>query len=335
MGAGAFVVNETSPQYLQVANAVSTLAGLTDVAQTGAPTNGHVLKYSSSNTTYYFAAESGGGGGTDTLARTGITSTNTALRTLISDRLQVANAVSTLAGLTDVAKVTPTNGHVLKYSSSNTTYYFAAESGGGGTSPAVTGISPSTIAPSTSTQVTITGTDFASVPIVNAINGSTGAIITPTAVTYTNATTLVATFNISTKASYYIRVENATGLAGRSSSAVLTVSDAPTWTTSAGSIGTIGAGSTVDLTAIGTSDSTVSVSETTSVLTNNSDTPASTMNLTLNSSNGNITGTAPSPSSSTTYNFTLRLTDAESQTADRSFSITVTAGIQEGAQFIP
>ena len=116
---------------------------------------------------------------------------------------------------------------------------------------------------------------------------------------------------------------------------MLTVSDAPTWTTSAGSLGTIGGGSTVDLTTIGTSDSTVSVSETTSVLTNNSDTPASTMNLTLNSSNGNITGTAPSPNSSTTYNFTLRLTDAESQTADRSFSITVTAGISESAQFIP
>ena len=39
---------------------------------------------------------------------------------------------STLASLTDVAQVTPTDGHVLKYSSSNTTYYFAAESGGGG-----------------------------------------------------------------------------------------------------------------------------------------------------------------------------------------------------------
>ena len=94
-------------------------------------------------------------------------------------------------------------------------------------------------------------------------------------------------------------------------------------------------GSSVNLTAIGTSDSTVSVSETTSVLTGNSDTPASTMNLTLNSSNGNITGTAPSPSSSTTYNFTLRLTDAESQTADRAFSITVQGGIEQSGQFIP
>jgi len=50
---------------------------------------------------------------------------------LINDRLQVANAITTLAGLSDVAQVTPTDGHVLKYSSGNTTYYFAAESGGG------------------------------------------------------------------------------------------------------------------------------------------------------------------------------------------------------------
>ena len=329
MGAGAFVVNETSPQYLQVANAVSTLAGLTDVAQTGAPTNGHVLKYSSSNTTYYFAAESGGGG-TDTLARTGITSTNTALRTLISDRLQVANAVSTLAGLTDVAKVTPTNGHVLKYSSSNTTYYFAAESGGGGTSPAVSSISPSTVPTSTSTAVTITGTDFAAVPIVNAINSSTGAIITPSAVSFTSSTSITATFNISTTGTYYIRVENATGLAGRSSSAVMTVSDAPTWTTAAGEILQVTSGGSVSTSVAGSSDSTVAYSETTSVLTSNSDTPGSTMNLTLNSSTGAITGTAPTPTNETVYNFTLRLTDAESQTADRAFSIRVLTGINAG-----
>lgn len=62
---------------------------------------------------------------------TNLTSTNTALRTLISDRLQVANAVTTLAALTDVSQTTPTDGHVLKYASANTTYYFAAESGGG------------------------------------------------------------------------------------------------------------------------------------------------------------------------------------------------------------
>ena len=56
------------------------------------------------------------------------------------------------------------------------------------------------------------------------------------------------------------------------------------------------------------------------------------MNLSL-ASNGNITGTAPSPTSGTTYNFTLRATDAEGQTVDRAFSITVTVGASGGALF--
>jgi hypothetical protein len=59
------------------------------------------------------------------------------------------------------------------------------------------------------------------------------------------------------------------------------------------------------------------------------------MNLTLNSSTGAITGTAPSPTTNTTYNFTLRLTDAESQTTDRAFSITVSTGATGGGQFTP
>jgi len=57
------------------------------------------------------------------------------------------------------------------------------------------------------------------------------------------------------------------------------------------------------------------------------------MNLTLNSSTGAITGTAPSPTNETTYNFTLRATDAESQTADRAFSITISVGMNNSAQF--
>ena len=102
------------------------------------------------------------------------------------------------------------------------------------------------------------------------------------------------------------------------------------WTTSAGSLGSVSAGDTVNLSVAATSDSTVAYSETTSVLTSNANTPAGTMNLSLNSSTGAITGTAPSPTSETTYNFTLRATDNESQTADRAFSITVSVGINNG-----
>ena len=188
------------------------------------------------------------------------------------------------------------------------------------------------IEPDTNSAVTISGTNFISVPIVEAINDSTGQIYRAVAVTWTNSTTLSATFNVP-NADYYVRVENNDGYAVRSSTAILSSSSAPTWSTASGSIGSVSAGSTVSLSVSATSDSTVSYSETTSVLTSNADTPASTMNLSLNSSTGAITGTAPEPTGDTTYSFTLRATDGESQTADRNFSITVSVGINNGGQF--
>ncbi len=188
------------------------------------------------------------------------------------------------------------------------------------------------VEPDTNSAVTINGTNFISVPIVEAINDSTGQIHRAVAVTWTNSTTLSATFNVP-NADYYVRVENNDGYAVRSSTAILSSSSAPTWSTASGSIGTVSAGSSVSLSVSATSDSTVAYSETTSVLTSDSDTPASTMNLSLNSSTGAITGTAPEPTSDTTYNFTLRATDDESQTADRNFSITVSVGINNGGQF--
>ena len=188
------------------------------------------------------------------------------------------------------------------------------------------------VAPSTSTAVTIAGTNFVSVPIVEAINSSTGAITRASAVSFTSATSLQVNVTLAS-GNYFIRVENNDGNAVRSSSAILSASASPTFSTSAGSIGTVAAGSSVSLSVAASSDSTVAFSETTSVLTSNSNTPAATMNLTLNSSTGAITGTAPSPTSDTTYTFTIRATDAESQTADREFSITVSVGINNSGQF--
>ena len=191
------------------------------------------------------------------------------------------------------------------------------------------------VAPSTSTQITIAGTNFVSVPIVEAINSSTGAITRATAVTFTSATSINATFTLAS-ASYFIRVENNDGNAVRSSSAILSASASPTFSTSAGSIGTVSAASSVSLSVAASSDSTISFSEVTSggnVLTGTSDTPATTMSLTLNSSTGAITGTAPSPTGDTTYSFTIRASDQESQTADRDFSITVSVGINNSGGF--
>jgi hypothetical protein len=188
------------------------------------------------------------------------------------------------------------------------------------------------LAPDTASAITIAGTNFVSVPIVEAINSSTGAITRASAVTFTSATSINATFTLAS-ANYFIRVENNDGNAVRSSSAILSASASPTFSTAAGSIGTVSGGSTVSLSVAASSDSTVAFSETTSILTSNANTPATTMNLSLNSSTGAITGTAPSPTGDTTYTFTIRATDAESQTADREFSITVGVGINNSGQF--
>jgi len=199
------------------------------------------------------------------------------------------------------------------------------------TLPTITSISPDTI-DNTASNIVITGTNYVITPNVEIIS-TTGAITFPNSVTRDSATQLTINVTLPTDGTYFIRIENPDGGAVRSSTALLTVSDAPTWTTAAGSLGSIAAGDSVSLSVAGTSDSTVAYSETTAVLTSNTDTPNSTMNLSLNSSTGAITGTAPSPSSETTYNFTLRLTDAESQTTDRAFSITVTVGINNSGQF--
>lgn len=189
--------------------------------------------------------------------------------------------------------------------------------------PTISSISPSTITNS-QTSVVITGTNFVSVPHVEAIS-STGAIITADTVTYTSSTSITAAFTITTDGSYFIRVENNNGLAGRSATALLTVSDAPTWTTAAGTLGTFSQGSAISVTVAATGDSTIAYSVASGSLPTG---------LSLNSSSGVISGTeSGSDGGTTTYNFTLRATDAESQTADRAFSITINVAIEEGMQF--
>ena len=195
------------------------------------------------------------------------------------------------------------------------------------TTPTVADVSQ-TIAPATATTINITGTNFSGIPIVDFVK-TDGAVTRANTVSLSNGTTLSVNVTLAS-GSYYVRIELENGRAARSTNAIITASTAPSFSTGAGSIGTVGAGETVNLSVAASSDSTIAFSETTSVLTSNANTPAATMNLTLNSSTGAITGTAPSPSDSTTYNFTLRATDAESQTVDRAFSITVSVGAEEG-----
>jgi len=220
-----------------------------------------------------------------------------------------------------------TNGQVLATNGNNTnqlSWVDAAE-----TKPTVADVSQ-TIAPATATTISITGTGFASIPSVTFVNGSTGAITNANTVSFTNATTLSVNVTLAS-GNYYVRVENPTGLAGRSTNNIITASTAPSCTTAAGSLGTVaGNFSGTVATVVGTSDSAITFSETTSVLTNNSQ-----ANCTLNSSTGAIT-TSDFGGSSTTpvlYQFTLKITDAEGQFVTRDFSLQSSFGATGGGQF--
>ena len=190
----------------------------------------------------------------------------------------------------------------------------------GETKPTISSISPSVIE-NTQTAVTITGTNFVSVPTVEAIN-STGGITRADTVSFTSATTIVANFTLPVDGTYFIRVENNDGNAVRASSALLTVSDAPAWTTAAGSLGSNAAGSSISY--------TVAATGATSFAVQSGSLPGGTS---LNTSSGVISGTESGATAETTYSFTIRATDAEGQTADRAFSITITVCINNSGQF--
>ena len=197
----------------------------------------------------------------------------------------------------------------------------------GETKPTISSISPDTI-DNTEATITITGSNFVSVPQVEFLNPSTGIWYTASTVTFNNSTSLTATVTLSVDGTYKIRIENPDGNAVISSTNILTVSDAPTWTTAAGSLGTFAGDTSGTLaTVVATSDSAVTYSEVGSNL--------ATANVTLNSSTGALTTTdfGGSSTTATTYNFTLRATDAEGQTADRNFSLTSSYGATGGGQF--
>ena len=158
-----------------------------------------------------------------------------------------------------------TNGFFLKTDGSgNLSFAAAAE-----TKPTVADVSQ-TIAPATATTISITGTGFVAIPSVTFVNASTGAITNANTVSFTNATTLSVNCTLAI-GNYYVGIKNPDGLAGRSTNNIITASTAPSFTTAAGSLGTIaGNFSGTVFTVQGTSDSSITFTETTSVLTNNS-----------------------------------------------------------------
>jgi len=165
--------------------------------------------------------------------------------------------------------------------------------------------------------VDINGTDFTNGARVDFIHSTTNAVINLPTVTFVSATQLRVTIPASTLTEgtdYKIRVSNPDGLAATSIGTVL-YSETVSFSTSSGSLGSVGEGESASFSVSASSNSAISYSVTSGSLPTG---------LSLNSSTGAITGTAPSVAADTTSTFTITATDAESQTASRSFSITVT-----------
>ena len=111
------------------------------------------------------------------------------------------------------------------------------------TKPTITSLTPDVV-PNTSTAIVIAGTNFTNMPSVEAIN-STGAIVAASSITYTSAASITATFTLPVDGTYYIRVENPDGVAVRTATADLTVSDEPEWVTASGTLGTFAGGDAI------------------------------------------------------------------------------------------
>ena len=222
-----------------------------------------------------------------------------------------------------------TNGQVLATNGSNTnqlSWVDAQE-----TKPTVANVSQ-TIAPATATDITITGTNFVSIPQVEFVK-TDGSVTVANSISFTSSTSLSVNVTLAL-GNYYVRIENPDGNAGRSSSNIITASTAPSWTTAAGTLGTIeGDFSGTVATVAGTSDSAVTYSEVTSG--GNVLTASSGANCTLDANTGVIATTdfGGTSTTATLYNFTLRITDAEGQTADRAFSLQSSFGSTGGGQF--
>ena len=184
--------------------------------------------------------------------------------------------------------------------------------------PVISSVSPSSIAnSSTSVDITITGDFFASGATVKAV-GQNGSEIGATSVTFTNSTTLVATFNGTSfsdaQEDYSIEVTNVSGLTGKGAN-LLAVNANPVWTVASGSLGTV-----YDSARTGVSITTGATDDEGASLTYSVSAGSLPSGLSINSGTGAITGSTSAVGSDTTVNFTLSVTDGTNATT-RAYSI--------------
>ena len=184
--------------------------------------------------------------------------------------------------------------------------------------PTITSVSPTSYNGEQGTNITINGSAFDTQAIVKFITAQ-GIEYAATSVTRVNASQLIAVtpqdFTVANEP-LKIKIINGSGLAYTLDNAI-DCGVLPTWNTSSGTVATAYEGRSVS-TSISATDTDSGATISYSIISGSLPT-----GLSLNSSTGAITGTLSA--SAGTYAFTARITDNAGNTADRSFSIVVTA----------
>ena len=170
----------------------------------------------------------------------------------------------------------------------------------------VGGLDDTALDPAGGQTVQINGTGFLAGATIT-FDGSAVAVVT-----YVNPNRLTFTSPAKTAGTYTIYVVNPdSGTAIFIPGIIYSV--LPTWTTSAGSLGSYYETTSISNTVVASGDAPITYS-----LFSGSLPTGSTLYA-----NGVITGTAPVDSSSTTYSFTIEAIDAQLQGSTRSFSLTI------------
>ena len=195
--------------------------------------------------------------------------------------------------------------------------------------PSITSVSPTNIDESDATTTfTVTGQNFSSSGLIIKLFNSSGTEISLSSITRvssSSATAVLTTSDLGTiDEPYDIQVVNGSGLSAILEDSI-NVNQSPTWTTSAGSLGTLTDGNRA-ASALTTSTLVATDPESGDVdyFISAGALPGG---LSLNSETGAITGTADAETSDTTYNFTVQAYDTASNFTARAFSITVQAPV--------
>jgi hypothetical protein len=238
--------------------------------------------------------------------------------TQVSDQNNTSTGYFDLpAGTTAQRPENPTTGYARYNSTLEKVEFYTADGWQAvDTPPLITSVSPATINGDSGTEISITGTSFATGSTVIFIT-TNGTEVPATVVTRNNASSMTAElprdFTVAEEP-LSVKVQNPSSLAYTLENCI-DLGSSPTWTTAAGSLGTILDGESLSVTLqAGDAETTVTYQ-----LESGSSLPAW---LSLNSTTGVLSGTAPDPTGTATYSFNIEASDGVNVTS-RGFSVSV------------